>query len=105
MGSQLQDANIEIESLQKQKAAAIEEEDYDLAAGIKKRLLELAKRSKELESAIAEAAVKVEADLLAARCELEEVIAKKLIAVENEDFLCAKTLKQEQDEIETRIAR
>ena len=60
-------------------------EDYELAAGIKKRLNDLMKQSKELEKNIAEVAVKAQSDLLAARSELNEIIAKKLAAVENED--------------------
>jgi len=90
----------ELERVEMDKAAAIEDEDYDLAAEMKQRKKELEAEIEEVESSAADEA---SARLEALREELQQVKAKKLDAVEEEDFKAAAALKKRQVEIEAEV--
>jgi len=90
----------ELERVEMEKAAAIEDEDYDLAAELKQRQKELYAQLKELERSAADESA---ARLQALKDELQQVKARKLEAVEAEDFQEASALKRRQTEIEAEV--
>lgn len=97
----------QIERLQKVKAVAIEKEEYERAAEIKKQIqclnTRVDLRADELKDAILQRSQKSVEDLEAARKELADVKKEKQQAVEAEDFPQARKLKQRQQLKEAEI--
>mmetsp|Transcript_5933 Transcript_5933/g.17747 ORF Transcript_5933/g.17747 Transcript_5933/m.17747 type:complete len:376 (+) Transcript_5933:110-1237(+) len=91
-GDDMQGLQQELQRLKLEKARAIEEEDFDRAAEVKRR-------QKEVEAALAE----LPARLKSAREKLEKVLVDKAKAVEVEDFKLASELKGRQRELEARV--
>lgn len=80
----------ELEALEKQKRAAVEAEDFDRAAQIKRRQKELAHQHGEVPNG-------------SVQKQLDKILEEKRICIESEDFDRATELRRIQTELETKL--
>lgn len=95
----LRELKAELQRLTREKNQAAEDEEYDLAAELKKQIKGIEAQIAELEAALQQSAEEMEQ----VRRELAQVKSAKLKAVEEEDFKEAAALKKQEQALDAKL--
>jgi len=102
--AELADLQAEISELKMDKAQAVEEEDFDLAAELNARLKAAEARQKELQGAQQKAAASPAVKLRELEAERQRLVEEKEQAVEEEEYDVAAEVKKKIKGVEAQIA-